>query len=460
MAAESPTGALAQPEARQIIAALDHAPFTREHKVFVAVLLAALVFDYMKPFTISFVIPGMSAMWGLTPTEASYLAVAGLSGTVVGSLFWGFLADRIGRKTTLLWTVGIFTAASLCGLSMDYDHALAFCFVMGFGVGGETPIVFALASEYLPVRERGKVILFLGIVGAVGGYAGAALVATGANALFAPTEAWRAMWLFNILPALLILVLRSRLIPESARYLLARGRVQEARSEAEVLVGPITGPTLPEVNHGRSEEAMAIPAGSSRRLYGRTAVLSLFSFAWGLANFGFVTWMPTLLERLGYSGTASSANLALSALVALPALWITTVLLTRWSTRWTLVAYAIAGGLVLLVLGLGATHGWLTPLPLILVTSLAFFFITSLGSAFSLYAAEVFPTPLRAQRSGIVAGAGKFGGVVGPYFGGVWLAAGGSAFGLQVPLAVSLAVAAVVLAVAGVETRNRSLEQI
>jgi putative MFS transporter len=223
MSRESGTWREPGPAGAAITSALDHAPFTHRHKVFVAALLAALIFDYMKPFTISFVIPGMRAMWGLSPTEASYLAVAGLSGTVVGSLFWGFLADRIGRKTTLLWTVGIFTAASLCGLSMDYAHALFFCFAMGFGMGGETPIVFALATEYLPVEVRGKTVLFLGIVGAVAGYAGAALVATVANLFFEPTVAWRAMWLINILPALLILVLRSRVIPESARYLLARG---------------------------------------------------------------------------------------------------------------------------------------------------------------------------------------------------------------------------------------------
>jgi MFS family permease len=229
----------------ELVSAIDHAAFTRKQKIFVAALLAALVFDYMKPFTLSFVIPGVRATWGLAADEASYLAVAGLTGTVVGSLFWGYMADRIGRKRTLLWTVGILTAASLCGLSTEFWHTLAFCFAMGFGVGGEAPIVFALATEYLPVRVRGQAVLFIGIMGIVAGYA-----------------------------------------------------------------------------------------------------------------------------------------------------------------------------------------------------------------------AEVFPTPIRTRRSGVVAGAGKFGGVVGPYLGGLWLGAGGSSLGLQIPLAVSLFVAAAVLAVAGVETRNRALEQI
>lgn len=92
-------------EAQTIIGALDRAPFTQRHTIFVVALLTALVFDYAKPFTISFVIPGMREMFNLTAVEGSYLAVAGLSGTVVGSFFWGFMADRIGRRVTLLWTI-------------------------------------------------------------------------------------------------------------------------------------------------------------------------------------------------------------------------------------------------------------------------------------------------------------------------------------------------------------------
>jgi putative MFS transporter len=97
---------------RAILSALDHSPLTRRHRLFLAALLAALVFDYLKPYTLAFVIPGVRALWGLSPADAAYLPVAGLTGTAVGALFWGVVADRIGRRTTLLWTVGIFTAAA------------------------------------------------------------------------------------------------------------------------------------------------------------------------------------------------------------------------------------------------------------------------------------------------------------------------------------------------------------
>jgi putative MFS transporter len=374
---------------------------------------------------------------------------------VLGSFFWGFLADRIGRRVALLWTIGIFSFTTICGFALHYWQSLLACFVMGFGVGGELPIAFALAAEYLPIKLRAKALLFLAIVGATGGYAFAALIAWGANIFYPDAFAWRVIWWMQLIPAALILVLRRRVLPESARYLLTKGRVAEARTAAESLVGPIARVAIPQEK--RRELMAAMPAA---RLYGRTIGLGFFSFAWGLANFGFITWLPTLLRNLGYSGATSSGYLALSAFVAVPALIATAYLLTRWSTRWTLTVYAVGGAVALLTLAAVATAGSLTPLPLVVLSALIFFFITSIGGAFSLYAAEVFPTEMRARRSGIVAGLGKVGGVVGPYFGGLWLGAGGSTLGLQLPFALALLAAAVVLAITGVETRGLSLEQI
>lgn len=442
-------------DARDIIAALDHAPFTRRHAVFVAALLTALIFDYAKPFTLSFVIPGVREVWGLSPVEASYLAVAGLTGTMLGSIFWGFVGDRIGRRKTILWTVGLFSLGSVCGLTTEYWQALLACLVMGFGVGGEFPVVFALAAEYLPVRVRARLLALLAIVGATAGYALAALIATFANALYANPVAWRAMWLVQLVAALLVLLLRTRFVPESARFLLDRDRIAEARAAAEHFVGSIARVAQPQ-----AVRETRVLAERPPRLYGRTIALSFFSFAWGLANFGFVTWLPTLLRSLGYAGAAPAAYLALSAVVALPALVLTAYLLTRWSTRWTLVAYALGGAASLVALGAGATAGLLTPPVLVAASGLVFFFITSLGGAFSVYAAEVFPTRVRARRGGLVAGLGKLGGVIGPYLGGLWLAGGGSALGLQLPFAAALVLAAATLALAGMETRGRTLEQI
>jgi MFS transporter, putative metabolite:H+ symporter len=125
------------------------------------------------------------------------------------------------------------------------------------------------------------------------------------------------------------------------------------------------------------------------------------------------TWLPTILARLGYAGATSAAYLALSTVLALPALGITLLLYTRWSTRWTLMTYALGGATALALLGLnlGAQAAGTV---LVAAIALTFFFITAIGDAFPLYAAEAYPTAIRGARTGLISAAGKLGGVVGP----------------------------------------------
>ncbi|MDP9350318.1 MAG: MFS transporter [Chloroflexota bacterium] len=128
------------------------------------------------------------------------------------------------------------SVGSLCGLSLAYWNALLACVIMGFGVGGEAPITFALAAEYTPARQRAKMLLVLGLVGSLAGYALAASTAAVVKSFLPEDVAWRLLWLVGILPAVLILVARNRIVPESARYLIEQGRIEEAREAAEHLV--------------------------------------------------------------------------------------------------------------------------------------------------------------------------------------------------------------------------------
>ena len=365
---------------------------TRRHWGFLLSLLGALAFDSMKPATTGFVMPGMKEMFGLSPQTASYLGVSGLTGTFLGSLVWGFLGDRIGRRRGLLFTVTIFIVASFCGAAMEYWQSLLACLVMGFGVGGEVPLVFALAAEYIPARMRGPALLALGILGYALGYALAAGVATVSHLLLDSMNAWRLMWLLGLVPAAFILVLRSRIIPESARFLIAQGRLREARLAAESLIGPI--PDSDPWDEPPKTVGASTPVARLfwKRYLSQTLSLGLFSFSWGIANFGFVIWLPTLMTQLGYKNAQSSSYLALSALLAVPALAVSTWLYTRWSTKGTLVAYALGGGLAIAAMG-AALGGALVSAPtLIGLVSLTILFLTSLGGAYPIYTAEVFST--------------------------------------------------------------------
>jgi putative MFS transporter len=450
----------APPSPERIIAAIEESPMTRRHWYFLIALLGALAFDSMKPATIGFVMPGMKEMFGLSPQTASYLGVSGLTGTFLGSLVWGYLGDRIGRKPGLLLTVTIFIVASFCGAAMEYWQSIVACFVMGFGVGGEVPLVFALAAEYIPARKRGQALLALGILGSALGFALAAGVATLSHLLLDSMNAWRLMWLFGLVPAAFILVLRSRIIPESARFLIARGRLREARLAAESLVGPIPD------SEPSDEPPKTVPVRTPvarllwKRYLSQTLSLGLFAFSWGIANFGFVIWLPTLMTQLGYTNSQSSSYLALSALLAVPALAVSTWLYTRWSTKGTLVAYALGGGLAIAAMG-AALGGALVSAPMLIgLASLTILFLTSLAGAYPIYTAEVFPTEIRSFDSGIVHAIGRIGSLLGPLVGGIWFTMGGSILSFEVALATMLAIAGILLAFTGRETRGMTLEQI
>ena len=99
------------------------------------------------------------------------------------------------------------------------------CFMMDLAAGGMRPISYALLAEMMPSRHRGWALVLVGGVGAVGGY----FAASAWSALLQPTFGWRILWLIN-LPAGMSLVLIGRFIPESAKSVLARGRVHEAEA--------------------------------------------------------------------------------------------------------------------------------------------------------------------------------------------------------------------------------------
>jgi len=204
--------------------AMDAAALTAAHWGLLFVLGVALVIDVMKPATLGFVIPGMVAEYGIPQASSGWLLVCALTGTTVGSVFWGVMADRIGRRAAILLASLMFIGTSICGTMPSYGVNLFMCFVMGLAAGGMLPIVYALMAESVPAGPRGWLVVLHGGMGTVGG----TLAAAGCAAWLEPTYSWRALWLMNLPTGIVMLVL-NRWIPESPRFLLERGRVREAQ---------------------------------------------------------------------------------------------------------------------------------------------------------------------------------------------------------------------------------------
>lgn len=441
------------------VAPLDEAGLGPAHVGLLGVLTLAIAIDAQKPFTLAFILPGVAKEYGLsTPAHhlAGHLPVAllaflGILGTVIGSLIWGFVADRYGRRSAILLAAMIFVATAACGAMPSFSYNLAMCFVMGLGAGGLLPIAYALLTETIPARIRGQVVVLVAGVGTGLGF----LLTSAASTWLIPHFGWRVMWFIG-LPSGLALVALNRFIPESPRFLIAQGRSLEAgvllrRFGARV----IEEPTLP----GRNDPRTPAPSGLGRGLGALTGALVVYGLGWGIVNFGFLTWLPTAAGHAGLSVGRISGILTNAALFSLPGAVLVSWAYGRWSTKATMVAVA---ALTAASLGVFAALGDTVVAHPALLTAMLVLLLVSLWGVISVlapYSAEVYPTRHRAGGAGVAAGASKLGGVLALGMGVAGVAPPGLA-GSAGLTAGAMALGALAIAAFGIETRRRRLEDI
>ncbi|MGN6277738.1 MAG: MFS transporter [Sphingomonas sp.] len=420
------------------VTAPEDAPLGRFHWQLMAVLVIALTIDVMKPATLGFTMNGMIGEYRVTHATASLVPFSALAGTVTGSILWGMIADLYGRKASILLSAVMFVGTSICGAMPSLAWNVAMCFMMGAAAGGMLPVTYALLAETMPIRHRGWALVLVGGLGAVGGY----VVASGASALLQPIFGWRILWLLN-LPTGLLLVLLGGLIPESATFLLARGRRDEAHAVMALFGG--------RERRAPPTDAVAATPLAGRALAGKAVALSIAALAWGLVNFGLLLWLPGDLVARGYSVAVASRLLAESALLALPTVFVAAFLYSRWSTKWTLgasIAVTLAGlvGVVRLANGSGSP---VLPVALLILGA------NGIIATLLPYAAESFPLAVRARATGWVAACSKAGGLVAQLLGILALepSLGGAALMILAPMALAL----ILLVRFGRETRGRDL---
>lgn len=379
------------------VIAPENAALSASHWWLMFVLVVALIIDVMKPATLGFTIPGMVAEYGITKAHASLVPFGALIGTVTGSVVWGFIADAYGRKATILLSAVMFVGTSICGAMPSFDWNIAMCFLMGLAAGGMLPVAYALLAEMMPTRHRGWALVLVGGLGAAGGY----FAASGSSAVLQPVFGWRALWLINM-PTGLALVVLGLFIPESAKFLIVRGR----HLEAEAVMRRFG--SVARAHVARAADVTNSAGAGGARYVARLIALSVAAGAWGLVNFGLLLWLPADLVAKGYSVGASSKLLAASALIAFPTIFVTTLMYSRWSTKWSLasmIGVTLCGLLGVLRLELGEGSP-LLPIALLIIGT------NGIIAILLPYAAETFPLRVRGRATGWVAACTKGGGLL------------------------------------------------
>jgi putative MFS transporter len=432
---------------------LDSLPLGGFHRRLLMVSGLGWMFDAMDVGLVSFVLAALVGEWKLHPYQVGFITSAGFAGMFVGALAAGALADRFGRRPLFQGTMLIYgITTGLCALAGNLGTLLGLRFLVGLGLGGELPVASTLVSEFSPARRRGLMIVLLESFWAYG-WTLAALI----GYLAIPRFGWRIAFLVGALPALYVLVLR-RGVPESPRYLAAKGRT----AEAEAIVRGVEGETKEQEDLTPAGDASQSPAEKGRwaELFQRphlrrTIMLWVLWFGITFSYYGIFTWLPSLLRATFPLVTTFRYTLIIT-LAQIPGYFSAAFLVERLGRKLTLGAYLLA-----CVVGAYFFRQAAGPAAILAWGCVLSFFNLGAWGVVYTYTPELYPTRIRGSGAGSAAAFGRIGGIVGPYVVGLLLPTWGAGIGaIFAMFAVIFLVIAAVVLILGEETRGISLEQI
>ena len=436
-----------------VLERLEALPVGRFHYKLLLVTGLGWLFDSMDTGLIAFILPVLAKEWGLAPGQMGLIGSIGLIGMALGAVISGTVADRIGRKKVFTITVLLYSIASaFCALSWNYQSLLVFRFLVGFGLGGELPVAATLVSEYAPSRVRGRFIVLLESFWGLGWIAAACIAY-----FFIPVYGWRMAFLIGALPALYVCLIRLHM-PESVRYLLTRGRVDEARQIVLSLEKQLHVPSA--LFTGETEPVPVVAKASFRELWkkpfmSRTIMLWLVWFGINFSYYGIFMWLPSLVFQQGFTVVKTFEYVLIMTLAQLPGYYCAAWLVDKIGRKYTLSAFLLFSGVASYFFGHASTAATL----MMWGSVMSFFNLGAWGVLYT-YTPEQYPTAIRALGSGWAAGFGRFGGMAAPMMVGALLARSFGFASVFYMFALAFAAVAVIVLSLGVESKQKDLESL
>jgi putative MFS transporter len=454
-----------------LLARLDRLPLSRPHYVLLVMGGLGYTFDGMDAAIVAFLLPSAQEEWGLSTAELGIIGSATPFGFLFGAALAGILGDRIGRRAVMMYALLFYCAFTLVAAAApSYEVFVGARVLAGVGTGAESAIIAPFLAEFVPAARRGW---FLGALAGFFsfGFVGAALI----GRFVVPTfdEGWRWAQVMTAVPVLMVLWWR-RSLPESPRYLLLRGRREEAErvvADFERRTEAATGMPLPPLPATASEEAAAAPVGAepggqspplsdalrflwSREMARRTAVVWTLWFVITFSYYGFFSWIPTLLVERGITVTRSFEFSIIIYVAQIPGYFSAAWCNERLDRRRTIALYLVGSAFSAFALSQVDTS-----VTIVVAGAFLSFFLNGVYAGLYAYTPEVFPTWVRTTGTGLSSAFGRIGSITAPAIIGFFAAALGFA-GVFTMTTIVLVVGVVTVLVFGLHTAGRGLEEL
>jgi MFS transporter, AAHS family, benzoate transport protein len=381
----------------------------------------AVLLDGFDLVVVGTVIPSLTSPeeWALTGTGATAVITIGLVGMMIGALTIGTLTDLVGRRKALIGSVTLFSFFTLlCAFAPNPTVFGVLRFLAGLGLGGCLPTAIAMVNEFTRVGRSGRATTTMMTCYHVGAVTTAALAI-----LVVESVGWRWMFVLGALPALVLVPLMLRNLPESAAYLLAHDRRDEAEEVARRYGLQLDAPTAP-VESRAGEPSTGGAAATLKTLFTRdyvrnTVAIGVTSFMGLLLVYGLNNWLPTIMREAGYELGATFAFLLVLNVGAIVGLLVAGTVADRIGIRIAGMIWFALGAVFLALLSVRL------PTPaLYLMCFLTGCFVFSAQVLVYAFVSANHPPTVRATALGWSAGAGRSGAIVGPVITGALVTAG------------------------------------